>query len=105
MKKDKINLEGRVKLNDKYKGKSKFDFWKKAQAGDIIHIEMPFSILGTSSGGGLYSPRIILRNESEIERNTLKKEESDTKESEIYNCDFNSALIYISKCGGYEKVL
>lgn len=56
-----MKLTSKIKVCSKYKGSSKFDFWKKIIPGDII--EASFYLQPTGRGGsGLYANNIILKN-------------------------------------------
>jgi len=82
-----IRLLGTIKVTETYSGKSKFDFWKEVQVGDIISVEIPIKPTG-SNGGRIYSPPLFLQNKS---NNTN------------FSGGFNEVQVYLNKIK-YEEV-
>lgn len=57
-----MKLKNTIRAISKYKGSSKFEFWKDVEIGDRIDISMAFEHPGSGSCG-IYSPKIKFRNE------------------------------------------
>jgi hypothetical protein len=48
-------ISGKFVVKSKYKGKSKYDFWKNLQIGDILEISLDLSPSERNGRGSLYA--------------------------------------------------
>lgn len=46
-----MNLTLRIKILSKYKGKTKFNFWKDLEPNEILRLELPLETLSRSRNG------------------------------------------------------
>lgn len=76
-----MKLTGRLKVLSKYKGSSKFDFWKNLIPGDYINISLNLKNTGRGRSG-MYAPVLVLTKE-------------DT--NEVFKCSMNEVCNYLEK--------
>lgn len=76
-----MKLKGRIEVLSKYKGSSKFDFWKNLIPGDYINISLDLKNTGRGRNG-LYAPMLVINKE-------------DT--NEVFKCSMNELCNYLEK--------
>jgi len=57
-----VSLDTQIIIKSKYKGKSKFDFWKELNVGDTVKLSIGLNPLGRGESG-LYATQVELTNE------------------------------------------
>jgi hypothetical protein len=79
-----MKLRGKVKVNSRYKGRSKFEFWKGLVEGDEIEMSVTIVDVGRSRmSGRLYSTVIYFSKVGNVD--------------EKFSCSITEAVKYLEK--------